>query len=334
MEQILAIRQKCKELYSNYDVYIMPVLKFITALISILVINNAIGFEETLAKWNVILIAALVCAILPWAGITFVLLIFVMFNLLALSWEVALVALCLVILAAILQYLFLPGFSIIIILIPVLYYLNIPFVIPLIVGLVGGPTAFIPACSGVFSYYFIQGVEKNATFFATAATSQADILEQLMQVLSIIQDNKIMQLSIISTAISVLIVYFIRHIKVDFAPYLAVGFGAVANVVSYLIGGFVMEITIPYVTVFVGTLISLVIALVISLWIIAADYNHSEYLQYEDDDYVYYVKAVPKIKVAPSKVKVHDITADQDDADIQEALQMLDDYDEQERRGK
>ena len=35
----------------------------------------------------------------------------------------------------------------------------------------------------------------------------------------------------------------------------------------------------------------------------------TEYLQYEDDDYYYYVKAVPKIAVSAPDVKVQKINA-------------------------
>ena len=51
-----------------------------------------------------------------------------------------------------------------------------------------------------------------------------------------------------------------------------------------------------------GTLVSGVIAAILDFFIFAVDYNRTEYVQFEDDDYYYYVKAVPKIAVtAPDK---------------------------------
>lgn len=38
--------------------------------------------------------------------------------------------------------------------------------------------------------------------------------------------------------------------------------------------------------------------------ILAVDYSGTEYIQFEDDDYYYYVKAIPKIKVTASDVQV------------------------------
>ena len=41
--------------------------------------------------------------------------------------------------------------------------------------------------------------------------------------------------------------------------------------------------------------------------VFAVDYTRTEYLQYEDDDYYYYVKAVPKLTVSAPDVKVQRI---------------------------
>ena len=38
------------------------------------------------------------------------------------------------------------------------------------------------------------------------------------------------------------------------------------------------------------------------------DYKHTENVQFEDDDYYYYVKAIPKTKVAAPDRKVRSIT--------------------------
>ena len=41
----------------------------------------------------------------------------------------------------------------------------------------------------------------------------------------------------------------------------------------------------------------------------AVDFRRTEYVQYEDDEYYYYVKAVPKINVAGEDVRVKQINA-------------------------
>ena len=41
----------------------------------------------------------------------------------------------------------------------------------------------------------------------------------------------------------------------------------------------------------------------------SVDYTCTEYVQFEDDDYYYYVKAVPKMTVSSTDVKVQRISA-------------------------
>ena len=47
--------------------------------------------------------------------------------------------------------------------------------------------------------------------------------------------------------------------------------------------------------------------MIVNVFILAVDYSGTEYVQFEDDDYYYYVKAVPKLKVAKRDVKVKHI---------------------------
>jgi len=67
--------------------------------------------------------------------------------------------------------------------------------------------------------------------------------------------------------------------------------------------------------------------MLIQFWIMAVDYSRTEYLQYEDDEYIYFVKAVPKITVTEPEIKLQEINPrveEDSDADIEEALEILD----------
>ena len=52
----------------------------------------------------------------------------------------------------------------------------------------------------------------------------------------------------------------------------------------------------------VGTLFSMLIAKIVEFFAFHVDYSRTEKVQFEDDEYYYYVKAVPKVTVAaPSR---------------------------------
>ena len=77
-----------------------------------------------------------------------------------------------------------------------------------------------------------------------------------------------------------------------------------------LISGFVMlGIKGRIVWIIVGSVISTVIALIQQFLFFNLDYSRTERVQFEDDEYYYYVKAVPKIYVTTKEKKVKRIAA-------------------------
>ena len=76
-----------------------------------------------------------------------------------------------------------------------------------------------------------------------------------------------------------------------------------------VISDFLFDVSVPMAELLVGTLVSMVLAAVYNFMIFAVDYSRTEYVQFEDDDYYYYVKAVPKITVSAPDVKVQKINS-------------------------
>ena len=53
---------------------------------------------------------------------------------------------------------------------------------------------------------------------------------------------------------------------------------------------------------------SCILGLILEFFVLGVDYSRSENLQFEDDEYYYYVKAVPKMTVAAPEKRVKRIT--------------------------
>ena len=69
MDLLIRLRDKCKELYADYDIVIRPVLKFGLALMVFMIINSELGYLSALNNLFVLIILAVICAILPLNGI-------------------------------------------------------------------------------------------------------------------------------------------------------------------------------------------------------------------------------------------------------------------------
>ncbi len=108
-------------------------------------------------------------------------------------------------------------------------------------------------------------------------------------------------------AAAILIVYIIKNLPVDYAWSIAIIAGVITELIVIFIGDFNYNLPVGLMSIMLGIIVSVVIALIYQFFVFAVDYTRTEFLQYEDDEYYYYVKAVPKIAVSAPDVKVHRI---------------------------
>ena len=80
-----------------------------------------------------------------------------------------------------------------------------------------------------------------------------------------------------------------------------------------LIGGFDVGNQYFHFPTVIGAVISAAIVKLLQFFIFNVDYSRTEYVQFEDDEYYYYVKAVPKIAVAKPSKTVKKITSQKKD---------------------
>ena len=99
-------------------------------------------------------------------------------------------------------------------------------------------------------------------------------------------------------------VYIIRRLTIDHAWKIAIISGVLIQVSGLFAGYMVFNISGKTIGMIIGNIISLLLGFVIEFLMMDLDYERTERLQFEDDDYYYYVKAVPKKSVATFDKKV------------------------------
>ena len=77
----------------------------------------------------------------------------------------------------------------------------------------------------------------------------------------------------------------------------------------FLIGNVTLKINVEIGSILLGSLVGILIAVVIQFGKGIVDYQRTELLQFEDDDYYYYVKAVPKLSVTELNKNVKHINS-------------------------
>ena len=305
MTNLLVLREQLRKFYSKYELYITPFSKFLLALVSVLIINDAIGYMSMLKNIEVVLVLALMCSFLPMNFIVLVAAAVTLAHIYALSMECAAVVLAVFLLLFILYFRFSPRDTLAVLLTPICFLLKIPYVMPIAMGLVGEPMSVVSVGSGVIVYYTVHYMTESASVLSTF--EEDGTLQKFRYVIDGMMANRTMFVAVISFAVTLLIVYFIRRLRVDYAWTVAMITGALANILILLFGDLMYNTNLSILGVIIGSVISVLLVKVLEFFVFNVDYARTEFVQFEDDEYYYYVKAVPKNTVAAPQRKVKTI---------------------------
>ena len=298
MTTLLELKEKLVRFYGKYEVYITPIVKFIVAFAALMTIDRNIGYMELVSSTPVALILGLLCAILPVGGTIFIAAVVILADMYALSIEVCLVALLLFVLIYFIYFRFAPRQGMGVLLTPICFRLNIPYVIPVGMGLLEEAYSVFAVICGTVVYFFLDGVRQNEKLLGGAAEESAEANSKIVVALNQLLGNKEMYLVLGIMAVTLIIVYLIRRMSIANAS------GILFETIGLIAGYMLLGISGKTVSVLVGNVISLLIAFVIQFLFFNLDYSRTERLQFEDDEYYYYVKAVPKAVVSGTNKQV------------------------------
>ena len=300
MTSLLVFKEYLKKFYSSYEIFITPVLKFLLAGLSLLIINSSLGFMERINSTAIVLIVALMCSFLPAGFMLFFAALFILLHFYSLALEVAVVGLALFLVMFLMYFRFSPKDTLIVLLTPISFLLRIPYVMPITVGLAGTPASAVSVGCGTIIYYLVSYVSANAT--TLGAMDAGEATARFRMVIDSMLGSKAMLITVVAFAITVIVVYTIRRMSVDYSWTIAMIAGAITNVVILLLGDLLYDTQVSIVGVMVGSVVSVLLAKVLQFFVLNLDYSRTEKVQFEDDEYYYYVKAVPKITVStPTK---------------------------------
>lgn len=313
MTTLLVAKQILMTLYSRYEVYITPLLKFMMALISLLLINSRIGYMDSIDRMTVVLIVALMCSFMPMNFIVVMSALFVMIHLYSFSLECALVVGVGFILMFLLYLRFSPKDTLVVLIMPICFLLKIPYVVPLAMGLIGTPASMVSVGCGVIVYYMVHYVAQNVSVIAAMTGDETSTVKfsvaKFKFVVDGILNNKEMAVTIMAFAFTVLLVYLIRRLSIDYAWTIAMAAGAVVNIMILLVGDLMFDTKVSLAGVIVGNIVAFLLTVVLQFFVFNVDYSRTEKVQFEDDEYYYYVKAVPKVVVSRAEKKVKQINS-------------------------
>lgn len=296
MTALLELRENLKKIYSRNEAFILPVIKFLLSVIVLSIINGKMGYMTKLDNMAIVLIVSLLCSFLPTGFMAFFAMMFAVLHMYALSIETAAVGLVVFLLLYLLFLRFTTKEALVVVLTPVLCMLKLPYVMPVAMGLIGTPASCVSVGCGVVVYYLLQTVITNAPTINSMGAEEATAKLRLL--IDGMLGNKAMLVMIAAFAITVIVVYLIRRMSVDHSWTIAMVAGVMIEVMILLVGDLMYDTNLSIVSALLGAVVTLIACKIIEFFRFCLDYSRTEKVQFEDDEYYYYVKAVPKMTVA------------------------------------
>lgn len=318
MESLLILKENLARFYTRFEAYIVPALKFLAMLFAMIFINSSIGYMSKLKNPAIVLMLSLLCSFLPTNVIVLLAGLVIIAHLYALSLECAVVVLFVFIIMYALYFRFTPGDAITVLLTPVTFAMHIPYVMPLSMGFVGNPVSCISVGCGTAVYYILHYVSTHEDALKGSGGGDLDI-ENMMggfkTVIDGVLKNELMITMIITFAVTIIVVYLIRRLKINYAWQIALGAGMIVCFIVLLVVGAILDADVGIGGAIVSLFISTILVFALQFLIFTVDYSRAEYVQFEDDEYYYYVKAVPKITVDNAPVKARKVSSRRNRAD-------------------
>ncbi len=293
MKELLVIRDRIKVFVGKNEALIMPLLKFLMTLLLMMSINSKLGYMARLNSMPIALIVSLAASFLP-VNLTIVILgLIITAHVYALSWEIALVVLALFMILFLIYYRFASKDAVGTLALQVAFLFKVPAVVPVSMGLLGSPASAVSVGAGVIIRNVLRYISLNSKDLANIGGSGSKI-GKFKDIIDALIGNKAMFVVAAAYAITVIIVYIIRRLPIDYCWYIAIGAGSLAGFFVLIVGNASLHAGIGLGGEFLGLLVSVIINIILQFFCFSLDYNKTERVQFEDDEYYYYVKAVPK----------------------------------------
>ena len=310
MDMIYVFRGRIQELYAKNSKVFDKIFQFILAIVTFTVINHNVGFMKAAASPVASLALAVICTFLPLMVTVIMATVLILAHMFALSIGMLAVTAVIFLIMYIFYLRLTPKKALIVLLTPLAFFLKVPYIIPVACGLVATPISLIAISCGTIVYYMLEYVKKSSVNIENVGAK--GMLTQATKYVQQVFQNKEMWIIIVAFIICFFVVFTLRRTSMDHAWKVAIVAGAVANVIVIVAGDIALGVHTSYGTLIGGNVGAIVIGLILELFLFSVDYARSENLQFEDDEYYYYVKAIPKVSVATPEKTVKRINERQE----------------------
>ncbi len=305
MAQLVYLKENIKQYYQKYSEYIVPAIKLLISFVALCLIQNIFPYNSRVDKPLFFLLVSVAQAFLPTSFLFYSASVLILLNLWKVSIELAVVY-ALLILIFFLFFIRMDGrYACVVILTPILFYLKLEYFLPVLLGMMAGFSGILPVISGILVYFLSVYTEDASALLTTTVNSEPGI--GVSRVISLaVMDSKFFVLLVTFSLVMLIsaILYQMFHEK---AWMFSIIIGNVSLAFLLLAGKLIFGLDYAIWRIFLETILAVGLAVVVQFFKGIGDFSRIEKISFEDDEYIYFVKAVPKIKAAQAEHNVTDI---------------------------
>ena len=304
MNLLESTRVKLRNFISRHEVMALRLFRGFICLMGLLSVRTCFYEGSVLDNRFLILVVTVVGGFVPFSATTLIIIFSALIHIASLSRQVAIALSLLLVFIYLLSFYYNSDDRFYAVLSPIFYQMRIPFAVPMAAGLFGKVNDVVPVMGGSIVGFYLRLVIENKALLKDPASN----IDAFSLMLDQMVRNQLFYCYVAANIAMFLIVYFVRKKIVVHASEIGVSFGALASFVIMLTANLFFNSGENIAQFVVEIIVTWVLGLFVSYFFVEADYSRPETLQFEDDEYYYYVTAIPKIHITKEEWKVKRIT--------------------------
>ena len=277
MEKLLIYRERLLKFIAARGRYIQSGIRFLSGFILFYAMGRLFGYTDFFASPFFLVMMGIINVFIPTSALSLIFYVVI----------------------------FLQLAHVYLMMVPVFFYFQLPACIPIFAGMFAGIAGIPAILMGTFIYYLATMVSQAVTQLQTGAAHGK--IYSLVAARAI--DNKELLLYFGIFCLIVVLITAIRRKGAARSWEVSILVGGAAYVILLFAGGYFANSEVSILAQIGMVVVSIVIAIIIQFLYNVIDYTREETFEFEDEEYYYYVRAVPKVSVEEEEFNVTQITA-------------------------
>jgi len=304
LKKLIDLKNNIEDFYRKRQLLTGYLIRFAVLCVCLFTVRYFVGFNETLSNFWIVLLLSALGAFIPLRFLLLLPMVYFELQMLLFSVGIGIVAGVIFALMYMLFFRYSQQYGFLLMLFPILTAFRIPLVVPLVAAIVAGPTSLVSIAFGSLLFYMMRYVNLNAAVLSGMGEGK-ELVKMSMFLEGTFTNREFIYFTLIIIFVF-MFVYYIKKVNVKNANMLAVAVGTALYIMATL-GCEVLFGTLSAIKLLSyagGGLVSGALALLLIMVVFPLDYSRTETIDFEDDEYTYYLRAVPKASYAKETIKV------------------------------